>query len=121
MFPKAFVGILLGLVLQLVQIVPAMGALVTSPAPAVPKMSASCCKGHCPCAGNRSEKERPAPLAPPVREVKAQVLTAFEDTTSSTLPCPCLDHVSCPAEAAGMRIPGYAGVALSVAYCRFLI
>jgi len=117
---RAFLALLLGLVLQVGLAAP---ALACPPAPPCGVMSGcACCakKVSCDCAADSSDQEKPlAPASAPERPVAVPLalapvaldLGADEDF---------------PAEAAGIRRPdaqraGFPGVAMAVAFCRWVI
>ncbi len=115
---KSIIVLFMGLVLQLSQ---ARACLATQTEHAC-VANMSCCEDldSCPCASESRENEKPAPLLPAGVDLKVILSKAPEAPAPETRLSP----------AAGSRVAlvspalfrnGYAGVPLSVAFCRFVI
>lgn len=118
---KAVITLILGLVFQLAQVLPA--AAITSPC-ASHEVSCSCCEGgdSCPCAKNSKSEQKPAPLFPDSGSVLKLPAAKVGDTRVS-IESPAGNHPSptVAASLAAVQPGGYAGVRLSVAFCSFVI
>jgi hypothetical protein len=118
---KAVITLILGLVFQLAQVLPA--AAVAAPC-ASRGTSCACCEGadSCPCAKNSESEQKPAPLAPDSGSVlklpaaKADDTRVFIESLAGNQPSSTV-AVSLAVVPSG----GYAGVRLSVAFCSFVI
>jgi hypothetical protein len=118
---KAVITLILGLVSQLAQVLPAAAA--ASPC-ASHGTSCACCasKDSCPCAKTGESDQKPAPLVPDsgsvfkVPTAKADDTRVSIETLRKTHPSPAL----AASPAAGLPC-GYAGVSLAVAFCSFVI
>jgi len=118
---KAVITLILGLVFQFAQVLPA--AAFATPC-ASHGTSCACCEGadSCPCAKNGESKQKPAPLSSDSGNVlklpaaKADDTRVSIETLRETHPSPTV--VASPVT--GMPC-GYAGVRLSVAFCSFII
>jgi hypothetical protein len=118
---KAVITLILGLVFQLAQALPA--ATFTSPCASQGTFCA-CCESadSCPCAENVESDQKPAPQLPESGNVLKLPATKADDNRFSiesragALPSPTLaaSPVSGPSS-------GYAGVPLAVAFCSFVI
>ncbi|MFD0894499.1 hypothetical protein KBB96_06235 [Luteolibacter ambystomatis] len=121
MFPRAVIGLFLALVFQLAQIAPCLAASCTS---GPETAQCGCCdkkQDACPCASNKTERERSTPIAPPAPEVKAHLALPSVDPVA---PQATLAEAAAPRgspDSPGERTAGYAGVTLAVAFCSFLI
>ena len=82
----------------------------------------SCCEqlDSCPCAKESRENEKPAPLLPAGVDLKVFLSKAPEALRSGTRPSPATESKMALVSPAPCRT-GYAGVPLSVAFCRFVI
>jgi hypothetical protein len=118
---KAVITLILGLVFQLAQVLPA--AAVVSPC-ASHGTSCACCEGadSCPCAENGKSDQKPAPLVPDSGSVLKLPAAKAGDTRVS-IESFAGNHCSPTLAASRVAAPpnGYAGVSLSVAFCSFVI
>jgi hypothetical protein len=118
---KAVITLILGLVFQLAQVLPAAAA--ASPC-ASHGTSCACCEGadSCPCAKNSKSEQKPAPLVPDSGSVLKLPAAKAGDTRVSVESL-AGNHPSPAVEATPVAGPsgGYAGVRLSVAFCSFVI
>jgi len=118
---KALITLILGLVLQLAQMLPA--AVAASPCFSQ-ETSCACCEGpdSCPCADNSEPEQKPAPLSSDSPSVLKLPAARVGDTRIS-IESPTGSHTSPAVEASPVAGPssGYAGVRLSVAFCSFVI
>ncbi|NQX00473.1 hypothetical protein HQ447_07415 [bacterium] len=118
---KSIIALFLGLVLQLSQF---QACLNTRDAESCggDGFSVSCCDGldSCPCASQRDSDPKPAPLAAAGTELKWLVARPLETKDFAAVACP----IGNPAIPRGCLLEvrsAYAGVPLSVAFCRFVI
>ena len=115
MNPKAFLAMLLGLVFQLAQVQAGVSRSIARPE------EKSCCTHSCPCVQNTSSEKPQSPAAPAPEMVKIIAVRAdSNDPLTSALTAPPSMDVA-GAEVEFQRFTGYPGVALSVAFCRFLM
>jgi hypothetical protein len=118
---KAVITLILALVFQLAQVLPAAAA--ASPC-ASHGTSCSCCAGKdsCPCAKNGESDQKPAPLVPDSGSV-LKLPAAKADDTRVSIENLAGNHPSPTVAASPVAVPpgGYAGVHLSVAFCSFVI
>jgi hypothetical protein len=118
---KPVITLILGLVFQLAQMMPA--AVVTSPC-ASHGVSCACCAGpdSCHCADNSEPNQKPSPLAPePGTSLKFPNAKA-EDTRVSVESIRKIHSSATVAASPVAGAPGgYAGVRLSVAFCSFVM
>lgn len=118
---KAVITLILGLVFQLAQVLPA--AAVTAPC-ASQAVSCECCAGadSCPCMANDESAPKPAPLLPASgNDLKSPLAKSGETRVSLEaleIPVSPAALEGCPVERSWA---GYAGVRLSVAFCSFVI
>ena len=118
---KAVITLILGLVFQLAQVLPA--AAVTAPC-ASQAVSCECCAGpdSCPCVANDESAPMPAPLLPASgNDLKSPLAKSGETRVSLEalqIPVSPAALEGCPVERPWV---GYAGVRLSVAFCSFVI
>ncbi len=121
MTAKLAITLILGLVFQLVQVLP--GAVLTSPCQ-MEQESCECCMGgkSCHCADNENPDQKPASAPfdagrtlkiPEMKPTETRVSLEF----SRELDPPAM-IASLPGAGS---ITGYTGVRLSVAYCSFVI
>lgn len=118
---KSIVALFMGLVIQLSQAQSCVVAVSVSPTGALARPTC-CCEGlqSCPCASDRGPEQKSAPLVPATVDLKCLVPQAT-GTNNHTAPL-------CPPTGAGVITAAtrearwaYAGVPLSVAFCRFVI
>ena len=118
---KAVITLILGLVCQLAQVLPA--AVVTSPC-ASHGVSCACCEGSdsCTCANNGESEQKPAPLSSESGSV-LKVPAAKAGDTRVSIESLAGNHPSPTVAASPTAVPpgGYVGVRLSVAFCSFVI
>lgn len=118
---KAVITLILGMVFQLAQVLPA--AAVASPC-ASHGASCSCCDGQdtCPCAKNGESEQKSAPLAPDSGSVM-KLPAAKADDTRVSIESLAGNHPpsTMAVYPAAVPLSGYAGVRLSVALCSFVI
>ena len=121
MIAKLAIALILGLVIQFVQVLP--GAVLTSPCQ-MEQESCECCMGgkscHCADRGEPDQNPAPAPFDAG-RTLKVPAMKSTETRVSLEFPRE-LDQATMIASLpdAGF-ITGYAGVRLSVAFCSFAI
>jgi len=119
---KAASALLLGLVFQLAQVLPA--ALMAAPCQTAVEQSCSCCKAEksCHCAVNSESHQKPAPVVPDAGSTLKVPLARASDTLISldawAEPQPSTIAAACPLVA---QPDAYPGVRLSVAFCSFVI
>jgi hypothetical protein len=115
---KSIIVLLLGLVLQLSQTKPCLAAQTTQACAA----DMSCCGDlkSCPCASESRRNEKPAPLLPAGVDLKVLLSKAPEAPVLETRLYPAAKSRVAVVSPAPFR-SGYAGVLLSVAFCRFII
>lgn len=118
---KAVITLLLGLVFQLVQVLPVAADIESCPA------AVSCCdccdaRDSCPCAGNDEIPQKPAPLSSEssnslkIPVAKASGTCVSIEPAAETRPCAA---VAAPPIAG--HLSGYTGVRISVAFCSLVI
>lgn len=119
---KAAYAVILGLVFQLAQVLPA--AVITAPCP-IPAEKCDCCSDaeSCPCVDNHEAPLQPQP--PPGEPAAAGVKIPAARWTPATswqaprLPQPASHHPGArPPAGTGTAFPG---IRLSVAFCSFVI
>lgn len=118
---KAIIALLMGLVIQLSQVQSCVAAIPAGPSEAEAH-SMCCCDGlkSCPCASDRSGNEQPAPLIPATVDLKLLVAKAAGTNSFDVPVSPRSATVVATASHPEAR-SAYAGVPLSVAFCRFVI
>ena len=118
---KSIIAFLLGLVIQLSQ-VPSSLAGETAKSCATSMQRMDCCKGmeSCPCAKESDQEQKPTPLAPTSVELKLLISKAPDQPSVDALIFPPTEALSATVSQLENR-NGYAGVPLSVAFCRFVI
>lgn len=121
MTAKLAITLILGLVFQLVQVLP--GAVLTSPCQ-TEQASCECCMGgtSCHCADSENPDQAPAPAPFDAgRMLKIPEINSTETRVSLEF----AGELDPPALTASLpdagSITGYAGVRLSVAFCSFTI
>ena len=118
---KSIIALFMGLVIQLSQVQSCVAAISAGPsgAKATPMC---CCAGleSCPCVSDRAPEQKPAPLIPAAVDLKWLLPKASATNI--------LDAPVSPREETGISTASraearwaYAGVPLSVAFCRFVI
>jgi hypothetical protein len=115
---KSIIVLLMGLVLQLSQAKPCLATQTTQACAA----DMSCCGDaeSCPCASESRGNEKPAPLLPASVDLKVFLSKAPEAPVLETRLSPAAKSRVAMVSPAPFR-SGYAGVPLSVAFCRFVI
>lgn len=119
---KAASGLLLGLVFQLAQVLPA--ALIAAPCQTAVEQSCACCKAgkSCHCVENNESHQKPAPVVPDAGTTLKVPLARASETLISldawAEPQPSTTAAACPLVA---QPDAYPGVRLSVAFCSFVI
>lgn len=118
---KAAITLILGLVFQLAQVLPA--ASVASPCSSH-EVSCACCDGadSCPCAKDGESEQKPAPVVPDSGSIlklpaaKADDIRVSIESLAGNQPSPAV-------AASPVRVPpgGYAGVRPAVALCSLVI
>ncbi len=118
---KSIIALLMGLVIQLSQVPSCLAAEPANPC-AKSSQRMTCCEGSksCPCAKESDQKQKPAPLVPSQVDLKLLISKAPESTRLAASISPPADAVLVAASALENR-SAYAGVPLSVAFCRFVI
>lgn len=119
---RSIVGLVLGLVLQVFLVVPS-GACVSRERCEMQASTCSCCNGKtsCPCAkSSQNGEKRSGPVAPSADPLKVDPVIPAE--LIGMLPVShfraALPAVSQPSP---IVVAGYAGVRLSVSFCRLVI
>lgn len=117
---KSIIALFMGLVIQFSQVQASLAAGTAKSCGRGESMS--CCDGlkSCPCASEGDSDQKPAPLAPVAVDLKWLVSKPAEPQTLEALISPPSDAVV-PAATGPEFAGGYAGVPLSVAFCRFVI
>ena len=118
---RSIIALFMGLVIQLSQVQLCVAAESTkSCATSGDRMS--CCEGlkSCPCAKKSDPVEKPAPLVPAAVDLKLFVSKASGPSGFDVIHFPQSVRVLVSA-ARRESNTGYAGVPLSVAFCRFVI
>ena len=118
---KAAITLILGMVFQLAQVLP---AAAVKPPCASHGASCSCCEGQdtCPCAKNGEPDQKPAPLVPDSGSV-LKLPAAKADDTRVSIESLAGNHSPSTMAVSPAAVPlsGYAGVRLSVALCSFVV
>jgi hypothetical protein len=85
-------------------------------------LAMTCCDGlqSCPCASEGNPDQKPSPMAPAVVDLKVLVSKVAEPVKLEPPVCHSADIVVSTTSPADF-ISAYAGVPLSVAFCRFVI
>lgn len=118
---RAFAALFLSLVLQ-ISLVGASS--LTQDGPSCPENSSCCCEqaSACPCADSGDEHHQPTPLLPVQQERPNPIPSPLDpEVTTFGIPPVPLTTNSLPDLSEILFIPGYRGVALPVAFCRFTI
>ena len=115
---RPFIILFLGMLVQLSQV--SFGASSDSGKSCHAHAQACECLKSCPCADQQNSNLPHAPLAPPHPELKILVLSLPSTTGSHAPPSPRADADVCRAT---LPVPwkGFQGVAISVAFCSFVI
>ena len=118
---RSIIALFMGLVIQLSQ-VQVRGATEPAKSCATSGDRMSCCEGlkSCPCAKKSDPVEKPSPLVPSAVDLKLFVSKASGPGSLDVIHFPQSVRVSVNA-ARWESNAGYAGVPLSVAFCRFVI
>jgi hypothetical protein len=118
---RSIIALFMGLVIQLSQ---AQSHLTAGPEkPCATDGQSACCCGDfqsCPCVSESDPAEKPAPLIPAAVDFKLLISKAPEPDAPVALITPPANDAR-PATPLIERRSGYAGVPLSVAFCRFTI
>lgn len=121
MIIRSIIALFMGLVIQLSQV---QSHLAASPAETcVISGQSACCCGElqsCPCVSESAPAQKPAPLIPAAVDLKQLISKAPEPNSPVVLISPPTNVVRHTAPLIERR-SGYAGVPLSVAFCRFTI
>jgi hypothetical protein len=120
MSTKATIALILGLVFQLSQVLPGMGAVVNC-APAA--AACECCDGmdSCPCADEGEPVQTPLPVAPESGNSLKVPAAKVSGTRVSVEAIPGIQPSATVASPLIGPLSGYTGVRLSVAFCSFVI
>ncbi|MEO5915391.1 MAG: hypothetical protein ABIS50_14250 [Luteolibacter sp.] len=118
---RSIIALFMGLVIQLSQVQTSVAAeSVKTCATSAQRMD--CCEGlkSCPCAKKTEQREKPAPLIPTAVDLKLFVSKATGSGSFEAFYFPPTDTAFFSASRLESKV-GYAGVPLSVAFCRFVI
>ena len=118
---KSIIALFMGLVIQWSQVQSCVAAI--SAAPSGAKASPRCCCAgleSCPCVSDRDPEQKPAPLIPAAVDLKWLLPKAIGANILAAPVSPKADAGIATASPAEARW-AYAGVPLSVAFCRFVI
>lgn len=118
---RSIIALFMGLVLQLSQVQTCLATEAAKPCATQARLM-SCCEGlkTCPCAKKSRENQKPTPLLPASGELKLLLSKAPEPSRLGAFvspPAAAKAVVATPA----LGWSAYAGVPLSVAFCRFVI
>ena len=119
---RSIAGLVLGLVLQIILVVPTGGWVPTERCEMQPR-SCCCCDGErsCPCISDSGEGEKaPAPVVPPDRPLKVDAVVP--SGLAGIVPAVRVNEQ--PGHLPGpflVPVAGYSGVSLPVAFCRLVI
>jgi hypothetical protein len=118
---RSIIALFMGLVIQLSQVQLSLAA-DTATTCGDHRQAMSCCDGlrSCPCASESHSDQKPAPLVPVTVDLKLLVSKGSEPYRLEALISPPTNAVVLPASHVDPW-NGYAGVPLSVAFCRFVI
>jgi hypothetical protein len=118
---RRIIALFMGLVIQLSQVQSSV-ATETTKTCGTSGHGMSCCEGlkSCPCAKKSDPSEKPAPLLPAAVELKLFVSKASGPSDFDAIHFPQTARVLACRSRPEAKI-GYAGVPLSVAFCRFVI
>lgn len=118
---RTVIALLMGLLIQLSQVQTCVAGGVI-PSCATTARSMACCDGvkSCPCAKSSESNQKPALPAAAAIELKWLVSETAENDLPGTSVSPPNDAVRPAATVSEFR-SGFAGVPLSVAFCRFVI
>lgn len=114
------IAIMLGLVIQLVQVRSCPTSAPSQPCAATAAMR--CCEGKhtCPCAKESQPAQKPAPVVAAAVDLKWIGSKPAEPLRVGPVEFPTGNHALLPAALARAHA-GYEGVPLSVAFCTFVI
>ncbi len=117
---RAIFGLFLGLVIQCSHVQSSLAADVAHSCGGGEFMS--CCDGlqACPCASEENPVEKPSPMVPAATDLKLLVSKGAEPINLEAPVCDPTDSSFFTASSFEI-CKGYAGVPLSVAFCRFVI
>jgi hypothetical protein len=118
---KAVIAVILGLVFQLAQVMPAMAHKTSCVSDAV---ACACCEdqGACDCAKNSEVEQKPTPLSSETSgELKVPAAKGEDSQVSMGSPVEIQPARAALASAYVSSLCGFAGVRLSVAFCSFVI
>jgi hypothetical protein len=121
MWIKSVITLLLALVFQLVQVLPATATIESCVADVA---CCDCCDpaDSCPCAGNDEAPQKPAPLSSePGNSLKFPVAKASGTRVSVETAPGTGSPAAVAAPSITGHLSGYTGVRLSVAFCSFVI
>ena len=119
---KSIIALFLGLIIQFSQA--QSGLAIESVKPCGGKAhSMSCCDGlkSCPCAKESEPVQKPGPLIPAGADLKLLVSKISEPSGLEVLPFPPTEELIAPVRSQTDVRCAFAGVPLSVAFCRFVI
>ena len=118
---KSIIALFMGLVIQFSQV---QSSLAATPAKSCggEAQSTCCCKGlqSCPCAKESDPDQKPGPLIPMGSDLKWFASKASEPAGLDELIFPQTEDVVSTGSQVVAR-SAFAGVSLSVAFCRFVI
>lgn len=118
---SSIIALFLGLVIQWTQL---QAAFAFDPATSCGGhgVAMSCCDGlqSCPCVSEGEPDQKPSPLTLPAGDLKLLVSGVTGPSGVDELLSQSTE-ISVSATSGAAFVPGYAGVPLSVAFCRFVI
>ena len=118
---RSIVALFLGLLIQLSQVQSCLAAEPAKPC-ATKAHPGCCCDGmrSCPCAKDSDQNQKPAPLIPAALDLKLLISkTPGTHGLDALIPPPAAAVVFTASSPKSRN--GFAGVPLSVAFCRFVI
>lgn len=118
---KFVIALFLGLVIQFSQVQASLAA-ESGKSCGEAGEAMSCCEGlqSCPCAKGGDSEQKPSPLIPAALDLKTLLSKTSESINLDALVSPRAETIKCFATQTDPA-SGFAGVPLSVAFCRFLI
>ena len=118
---KSIIALFLGLLIQFSQVQSSFAAEAVKTC-GERGGSMSCCEGlrSCPCAKGGDSEQKPGPLIPATLELKPLLSKASETILLDVLVSSSVEAIECHATQTDPA-RGFAGVLLSVAFCRFII
>ena len=118
---KSIIALFLGLVIQFSQV---QSGFATEPGKSCGVLADSlcCCAGlqSCPCAKEGDSNQKPGPLIPAAPELKPLISKAPATINFDAMTSPQAEEVEFSVSQTDPA-KGFAGVPLSVAFCRFII